>query len=276
MAIASNYFYFSLIRKYVTMFGYVFSDIHIERTDATGKITNLSKVPITYGPKDKMLARITEDPNIDRQVAIQLPMMSFEMGGFEYDGSRKVPDVNRRSTVNSANPNQKIYQYIPAPYNINFSLYVYVKNTEDGNKIVEQILPYFTPDWTLTANLIPEMNIKTDIPIVLNSIELDDVYDGEFVNRRSMIWTLRFTLKGYLYGPIKKSGIIKFVNTNIHIASSENITDSVGNNIASNMNVVPGLTANGQPTSNANLSIPVNEIKATDDYGYITTITEIK
>lgn len=267
-------FYFSLIRKYIICFGTLFNNIYITRTDKTGKVKDLIRVPITYGPRDKALARVVEDPNIDLPTSVYpLPMMSFEMTNFSYDTSRKMQTVNRVS-VNDTDTNKKKYQYMPVPYNIGFQLSVLVKNAEDGTKIVEQILPYFTPDWTVTANIIPEMNIKQDIPIVLERVDLEDVYDGQYANRRSMVWTLDFTLKGYLYGPVKTAKVIKYANTQFYIPPSDatSIRDVDSEDVR--IHIQPGLTANGQPTSNASLSIAVNEILATDDYGFVIDITE--
>ena len=269
-------YYFSIIRKYVTLFGSLFDDIHITRTNSTGKTTAVMHVPITYGPKDKMLARVTEDPNIDRPAAIQLPVMSFEMTSFDYDGSRKLPTTGKISVKNQTSASQLNYQYNPVPYNIGFVLYIYVKNAEDGSKIVEQILPYFTPDWTITAHLIPEMNVTMDIPIVLNRVSLDDVYDGDFKDRRSLVWTLNFTLKGYFYGPIKTSKIIKFANTEFFVPKGT-ITSGIGiTPVIADVLIQPGLTANGTPTSNSAQSVPVSTITATDNFGYVTIITENK
>jgi hypothetical protein len=269
-------FYFSLIRKYIILFGTLFNNIHISRTDVSGNITMIERVPITYGPKDKMLARVVQDPNIDRPTATYpLPMMAFEMTGFDYDGSRKLQTINRIAVVNPDNKAQNKYQYNPVPYNIGFRLSILVKNAEDGNKIVEQILPYFTPDWTTTVHLIPEMNVTMDIPVVLNRVELDDVYDGDFKTRRSLVWNLDFTLKGYIYGPVKTTNIIKFTNTEFFVATGSNIQDAVGNTTPiAYVQIQPGLMANGHPTSNASLSIPVANIVATDTFGYVTTITE--
>lgn len=224
-----------------------------------------------------MLVRVTQDPNIDRQAAIQLPFISFEISGIEYDGSRKLPSINRVAAANTALGNNKLsYQYVPVPYNIGFSLTVYVKNAEDGTKIIEQILPYFTPDWTVTANLIPEMNVKMDIPVILDRVSINDSYDGDFKNRRALTWNLDFTLKGYIYGPVKNSNIIKFANVEFFDSGSyNNIEDSVGIIDPSvYIQVQPGLTANGQPTSNSAISIPVADIAASDDFGFVTTITE--
>ena len=273
---SSTPFYFSLIRKYIILFGTLFNNVHISRTDVSGNVTLLERVPITYGPKDKMLARVVQDPNIDRPTATYpLPMMAFEMTGFDYDGSRKLQTINRIAVVNPDDKAQNKYQYNPVPYNIGFRLSILVKNADDGNKIVEQILPYFTPDWTTTVHLIPEMNVTMDIPVVLNNVQLDDVYDGDFKTRRSLVWNLDFTLKGYIYGPVKSTKIIKFANTEFFVATDNTIQSAVGNTTSiAWVQVQPGLTANGQSTSNASLSIPVANIIATDTFGYVTTTME--
>jgi len=266
-------FYFGTIRKYVTLFGTLFDDIMIERTDSAGDTTALIKVPITYGPKDKMLARTLADPNIDRQTATPtLPVMSFEMTNISYDSSRKLNTI-RRTVASDTDPNKMKYQYAPVSYNIGFRLYVYVKNAEDGTKIIEQILPYFTPDWTTTVQLIPEMDITLEIPVILDRISQEDSYDGQFKERRSLTWTLDFTLKGYVYGPIKKGAIIKFANT-IYYTPSGNLLTSIGNTDPTMYYTVqPGLTANGLPTANGSQSIDPNLITATSDFGYVENTT---
>lgn len=271
---SSTPFYFSAIRKYVILFGTLFNNIHISKADKNGNVTLIERVPIGYGPKDKMLARVVQDPNIDRPTATYpLPMMAFEMTGFDYDGSRKLQTINRIASVDPDDNSKNKYQYMPVPYNINFQLSILVKNAEDGNKIVEQILPYFTPDWTTTVHLIPEMSVTMDIPVILNRVNLEDVYEGDFKERRSMVWTLEFTMKAYLYGPVKKSKTIKFSNTEFFIVKGDMAANS-SNPVAAFVQIQPGLTANGQPTSNSSLSIPVANIVATDDFGYVTNITE--
>lgn len=268
-------FYHSLIRKYVILVGTLFNDIHITRTDSTGNTTALLKVPITYGPKDKMLARVLQDPNIDRPSAVApLPMISFEMGPINYDKDRKLNTIHRVS-VKSDDPSKFKYQYNFVPYNINFKVFIYAKNAEDGTKIIEQILPFFTPDWTTSVKLISELDEYKDIPVILNKVSYEDTYDEDFKERRAIIWTMDLLVKGYLYGPIKKSGIIKFVNVNFYTPSVPDgkLSDAVGNTaIAEKMTVQPGLTANGEPTSNLDLTIPYSQIEADDNYGYIIKI----
>lgn len=272
-------FYFSTIRKYVTLFGTLFDTIHVVRTNNLGKTTAYIKVPITYSPKEKMLARLTQDPDIDRQTATPtMPIMSFEMTTLSYDGTRKLNTVGR-SIVKSTNENILKYQYNPVPYNIGFRLYVYVKNAEDGTKIIEQVLPYFTPDWTTTVKLIPEMEITLEIPLILTDISQEDSYSGTFNERQAIIWTLDFVMKGYIYGPVKTGKIIKFANTVFYAPTGIEdgmLRTAVGNTSpVSYIQTQPGLTPEGAPTSNAALSIDPNLIEATDDYGFVIEKTDI-
>lgn len=270
--------YFSTMRKYVILFGTLFNDIHITRTNSAGQTTHLLKVPLAYAAKEKMLTRFENDPEIQRETAVILPRMSFVMEGVTYDGTRKLNTLGRSAVKDTTNPNRLKYQYNPVPYNFNFKLYVYVKNAEDGTKIMEQILPFFTPDWTSTIALIPEMNINMDIPIVLNNIAIEDSYDGNFKDRRALIWTVDFTLKGYIYGPIKKSNVVKFANTSFYIPDSSIVDLGSAVGISSpndRVTVAPGLDANGNPTSNAQLTIDRNLIEADDDFGFVTDISGI-
>jgi len=266
------------MRKYVILFGTLFNDIHITRTNSAGATTSLLKVPLSYAAKEKMLARLEGDPEIQRETAVLLPRMSFEMTGVSYDATRKLNTLGRVAGKDTSNLNKLKYQYNPVPYNLKFRLNVYVKNAEDGTKIVEQILPFFTPDWTSTIALIPELGINMDIPIILDNISIEDTYEGKFTERRALIWTLEFTLKGYIYGPIKKSSIIKFANTSFYIPDSNivDIASAVGVSSPNDrVTVAPGLDANGNPTSNAALTIDRNLIEADDDYGFVTNISGI-
>lgn len=270
-------FYFSTIRKYVIYMGTLFNDIHITRTNASGDTTHLLKVPLSYAPKEKMMTRFDSDPAIDRETALSLPRMSFEMISLNYDPARKLNSIGKIAAKDT-DANKLKYQYNPVPYNFNFHVYVYVKNAEDGTKIIEQVLPFFTPDWTSTLNLIPEMNVIMDIPVILDNISVEDSYDGNFTQRRALIWTLSFIMKGYLYGPIKKSKVVKFANTTFYIptGNTTNLRDAVGNTTPNDrVTVAPGLDSNGNPTSNASLSIDRNLIDADDDFGFVTNISGI-
>lgn len=269
-------FYFNLIRKYITIFGTLFNEIYITRKDATDAQIRFLKVPISYSAKDKMLTRLDADPEIGRQTALVSPRLSYEMVSMSYDGGRHFPSTIKNVVKDQTNTNKLIRQYTPVAYNFRFNLYVYCKNAEDSTKILEQILPFFTPAHVLTVELIEEMNEVKDIPIVLDSVNSEDNYADAVENRRSIIYTLSFTVKGYLYGPQVSTGIIKFANTNFYVANTERIRDSVGVTPASErVTIQPGLTANGQPTSNISLTIPLADIEEDDNYGYIITTTTL-
>ncbi len=267
----------------MVLFGTLFSNIVIIRTDPTANnAQQIIKVPIEYAPKEKMLTRVLADPDIDRPYSLLLPRMSFETRGYRYDGSRKLPTVNRIAKKIIGDNNKLQFQYMPVPWNIDFNLYVYVKNTEDGLKVVEQILPFFTPVWTSTLILVPEMDVTMDIPITIGSPSVEDQYSGDFKTRKILIWTIPFTLKGYLYGPITQIGIIKIANTSFYIANTTPIQDSVGHvEIGERIIITPGVDANGHPVNYdgprpANTtSIALPDITADSDFGYIETTESV-
>ncbi len=212
-------FYHQTIRKYVVLFGTLFNDLNIEKKNSSGNVVSRQKVPIAYGPKQKFLTRIRQDPNIDRQVAIQLPRMGFEMTSLTYDPIRKLNSVGkiigRPANTEGRNTLRKMFN--PVPYNMDFQLFVFVDNAEDGTQILEQILPFFTPEFNVTINAVSELGIKLDVPISFNSASLEDTFDGEFTARRTLIWTLDFFMKGFLYPDIKGGGkIVKSVQVDFH------------------------------------------------------------
>lgn len=273
-------FYHETIRKYIILFGTLFNDIYIQRNDNSGTNIQNIKIPISYAPRDKILSRLDTDPGLNRQVAVTLPRMSFDMSAMTYDPERKLNTIQKNIALvkrsdgleNEQEKSNLKSVYNPVPYTMNFSLYVYVKNAEDGTKILEQILPFFTPDWTATVNLLPEMEITQDIPTVLNSVSTEDIYEGDFITRRALIHTLEFTMKGYVFGPVSKSGVITLANTNFFID-----TDTIGssNTIVETIDTRAGLLANGSPTSNASLTIGRDEIDANDNFGYINSLTPV-
>jgi len=204
-------FYHETIRNIVIAFGTMFNDIQLVRKDNSGTITQTMKVPLAYGPREKFLVRLREDADLTKQVAITLPRIGFEIQNLAYDSARKMSRVQRFKKVKGANTKQLDTQYMPVPYNLEFELYVMAKQSDDALQIVEQILPYFQPDYALTINDMSDMGITRDIPIVLNSIGYEDSYDGEFTTRRALIYTLSFTTKFYLYGPVTSAKVIKTV-----------------------------------------------------------------
>ena len=202
------------IRKYVIFFGTLFADMYIQREDKTGTPIETMKVPLNYGPRDKFLARLEGNPTLTKPIAITLPRMAFEITNYQYDSSRKLTTIGKTSMQNPNKPNSKNYQYNPVPWDIEFSLYIMVKNAEDGTRIVEQILPFFAPDFTATLNINPDMGVKYDVPLVLNSMQCEDTYEGNFEQRRAIIWTLTFTMKAWFFGPTRTSKVIteSFIN----------------------------------------------------------------
>jgi len=258
-------YYFGLLRKYVALFGTLFNDIYLNRVDSISGMKSSIKVPISYGPRDKILARAIGDPDLNRMPSITLPRMSFEISSLSYATNRKLNTIGKRVVQDTSNTSLN-FQYNPVPYDISFTLSVITKNNEEGSNIVEQILPFFTPEWTTTVEIIPEMNYIVDIPVILERISCDDRYEGDFLNRRAVIWTLDFMMKTYIIGPIRKSKIIKFANSTLY--------DSLSNSALIGVDVRPGLLANGSPTSNSEQTVSIDLIDSDDDFGYIVTVTD--
>ena len=205
-------FYHETIRKVVIAFGTMFNNIQLVRRDNDGTVVQSMKVPLAYGPRQKFLARLAEDPDLTKQVAVTLPRIGFEINDLTYDPARKLNRVQKFKKTKTGNSKRLETQFMPVPYNIGFELYILSKNSDDALQIVEQILPFFQPDYTLTINDMADMGIKRDVPIILNSISYEDDYaDAGFAERRSIIYTLSFTAKFYLYGPVTSTSIIKTV-----------------------------------------------------------------
>ena len=209
----TNHFYNEAIRKTVVGFGTLFNNIEIERKDPQTKdVLEVQKVPLAYGPKDKFLSRIEQNPDPtpgQPYEYMRIPRMYFEMTGINYDSARKTSPIQKYRSVVNDNGNEVRVQYVPVPYNIDFELGILVKSQDDGLQIIEQILPYFQPNCNITLNFIPDMDEKRDVAIIMNNVDLEDSWDGEYNNRRSIIWTLTFTAKSYIYGPFNQAGIIR-------------------------------------------------------------------
>ena len=204
-------FYNEGIRKLTIAFGQIFNNIIIENTSSTGAVTKRIRVPLAYAPKEKFLVRLEQQESLtdDREVAITLPRLGFEITGLSYDSTRKLTRTQKTVRVRQSDSTVLNYQYTPVPYNVNFSLYSFTATAENGLQIVEQILPFFQPDYTVTIRVNPDMNIVRDVPIILNSVNYEDTYNGEFTRRRAVIYTLNFTAKTYIFGPMSKQGIIR-------------------------------------------------------------------
>ena len=220
-----TYFYHQTSRKMVVAFGSLFNNIEVRRTDSSDAVTEVIKIPLSYGPKDKMLVRISQDPSLNPNVALTVPRMGFELTSMTYDGARKLNTMGRNVKTGTTGLKK---QFNPVPYNWDFSLYVFVKNAEDGTQILEQILPFFTPDFTVTMTLISGMSIKMDVPLVLNSVASEDSYEGDFATRRSIIWTLSFVMKGFLYPSVTdNAAVITSSVVDTHIMSAATAADPI-------------------------------------------------
>jgi len=203
-------FYWSTIRKSIVAFGTMFNNITIDRKDDDSSVVQTIRVPLSYAPKQKFLARIQQAPNPDTQTRFEvvLPRMSFEMTGIVHDPSRKIAPTQQNRVTNTTT-DTLTRQYAPAPYNINVALFLYARNQNDALQVIEQILPYFNPDYNLKLKAVPELNISHDLPIILNNITYEDQYEGSLIDRRMIIWTLTFEMKLNFFGPSQKQSIIK-------------------------------------------------------------------
>jgi len=249
-----EHFYHKKIRNTVIAFGTIFNNVNIKRLDSSGNPVQNIKVPLSYSPKEKFLARLDAQQDLtgdDSSVAITLPRMSFEVTGYSYDGGRKL-NKNQKITkvTTNADTTKMNSQYTPVPYDVNFSLGVYVANSDDGLQIIEQILPYFQPDYTVTMIEDRTMDTKRDIPFVLNNVDFEDSYTGSLTTSRRIIYTLSFTAKIYLFGPISTTAVIKTVSADLY------------SDTGSNAPRVERVTVTPNPTS----------ADKDDDYTYTTTL----
>jgi len=303
-------FYHEHLRRYIVVFGTMFNNIVVSRKTSAGVVDKRIKVPISYSPRDKLLARIETDPNLRKPDAVSLPRMGFEVTSMTYAGERKLSTIQRYSVKSTSDPAKKNLVYAPVPYDINFQLSIMVKSAEDGTQILEQILPFFTPEWTNSVQLIDDLELKMDIPLVLVSVSSDDTYDGDFETRIDGFDTAigsannageRVTIQPGLIPTANLAGTISSANTIVTgVGTSFTTTMAVGNYvkaanqfkrvtaIANNLsmtvdsafstNLVSNTyqsTYNGTGTSNSSLTINKDYIVVTDDWDYIVTIEDV-
>jgi hypothetical protein len=210
----ANVFYNRMIRKMTVAFGDLFNNITLVRYNPDNTEQERFVVPIEYATKELYVMRIQGDPNLDKKVMMTLPRLSYEMNGLSYDATRKQITNIKYFSQNGATTSS---QYVPVPYDFDFSLYLYVRNIEDGNQIIEHILPFFAPDYTIKVNMIPEMGIVKEVPIILKDTKYDVTYEGDYTSdTRMVIWTLNFTVKGFVFGATSTANIIKTSITNIY------------------------------------------------------------
>ena len=206
-----QHFYHQHIRKAIIAFGTIFNQITVKRYNADNEVVQSLRVPLSYSPKNKFLARIAEVPTSNTQAAaVILPRMGFEITGLQYNPARKISILTKNMAIGEGdNPNKLRSQLTSTPYDMSIALSIVAKNQDEGLQIVEQILPYFNPDFCVTITDIPEMGIKRDLQIMLDSVNYEDNYEGDYSQRRTIIWTLGFTLGINLYGPVDQQNIIR-------------------------------------------------------------------
>lgn len=265
-----NSFYFGTIRKYVIAFGNLFNDIYVQRLDSNGNRIQTLAVPLAYGPKEKWLVRLVQDPNLDADVAITLPRMGFEITNLTYASQRKLSSTLRNSRLKTSDLDRVDTQFVPVPYDINILLSIFVRNADDGAQILEQIVPYFRPEFVTNVRLIPEMGIVSDTPVVLQDVSIEDTYEGDFDTRRALIYNMNFSMKAYFYGPVSNSGVIK--RTIIPIA----VDTAADAPFVEKLTVTPSQFANGapltSPSANSSLSVNTDQISANSDFGFTVDI----
>ena len=247
-----KYFYNESMRRMTIAFGQLFNKIQIKRKDATGTTIQSIAVPLAYAPKEKFLTRLDQQPDLNqREFAVTLPRMSFEISGISYDSSRKLTRIQKYKTVKTDKEGKVMnYNYTPVPYNISYTLNIFTATAESGLQIVEQILPFFQPDYTVTVIAVPELDIKRDVPIILNDVNYEDSYSGDYTSRRAVIYTLNFTAKTYLFGPANTQKVIKEVQSDLYTDTPEATREE-------------RIVITPNPTS----------ADADDDFGFTTTIT---
>jgi dUTPase len=211
-----DHFYHATMRKSVAVFGTLFNNLRVIRKASDGSVLNQIRVPLAYGPKQKFLARLDQETGFDAPMAIKLPRMAFEITGLDIDSTQKLQKRNKIVEEHASDVGKKKTIKHHTSYNINMSLYIMAKNQDDGLQVVEQILPYFSPEYNVTISPVSGFAHKQDVAVILNSVNIDDQYEGDFVERRVLIYQLDFTMKMKFYGPTGNQGIIREINIDFH------------------------------------------------------------
>ena len=253
-------FYNQAVRKTVVSFGTLFNNIELKKT-VDGQVIETEKVPLAYGPKQKFLYRLQGNPTDGRKVAITLPRIYFEMTGIDYDAARKTPATQKYKTVINDNGNEVRTQYVPVPYNISFEVGILCKSQDDGLQILEQILPFFQPSFSMSLKFIPDMDEVRDIAVVLNSVDFDDDWEDDFSTRRSITYTMQFTAKSYIYGPYTKADVIR----------KSRIIETIGDTNVNKRHVELSYTPKAKTDINQDGQVTAADdalVTADDDFGF--------
>ena len=253
-------FYNQAVRKTVISFGTLFNNIELKKT-VDGQVLETEKVPLAYGPKQKFLYRLQGNAADGRKVAITLPRIYFEMTGIDYDASRKTPATQKYKTVINDNGNEVRTQYVPVPYNISFEVGILCKSQDDGLQILEQILPFFQPSFSMSLKFIPDMDEVRDVAVVLNSVDFDDDWEDDFSTRRSITYTMQFTAKSYIYGPYTKADVIR----------KSRIIETIGDTNVNKRHVELSYTPKAKTDINQDGQVTAADdalVTADDDFGF--------
>ena len=253
-------FYNQAVRKTVIAFGTLFNNIELKKT-VDGQVLEVEKVPLAYGPKQKFLYRLQGNPTDGRKVAITLPRIYFEMTGIDYDAARKTPATQKYKTVVNDEGNEVRTQYVPVPYNISFEVGILAKSQDDGLQILEQILPFFQPSFSMSIKFIPDMDEVKDVAIVLNSVNFEDDWEDDFTTRRSITYTMSFTAKSYIYGPYTKADVIR----------KSRIIETIGDRNVGKRNVERTYTPKAKTDINQDGQVTAADdalVTADDDFGF--------
>ena len=274
--LGKSHFYHEAIKRAVSVFGTMFNEIDIMRDNGSGSATQNVRVPLSYGPKQKFIARVDQAgdimDNANSRVAMTLPRIAFDITGLTYDAERKLGKLKQYKLHDSTDNTVLRTQFAPVPYNINFGLYILSKNTEDALQIVEQILPFFTPDFTVTMTTVPGTAEKRDVPIILSDVSYTDEYEGDFQSRRVITWTLNFEMKTYLYGSIASQEIIRDVRARTYISPDGQVDTTAGRQ--SEVKMVPNPTNTAADTSPLNITETINFFDG-NDFDYNTDKSNI-
>jgi hypothetical protein len=272
-----EYFYHEILRKTIISFGTLFNGLQIKHKDSDDNTTSVIKVPLAYGPTQKFLARLEQSPDLNKSIQITLPRMSFEFIGMSYDPSRKVTTTQTFLSPATSDKAEEKKTYMPVPYNMNFELSIMCKLNDDALQLVEQIVPYFQPSYALSVDLVSTIGEKRDIPVILENITMVDDYEGDYSTRRVLLYTLRFSAKTYLFGPVSSttSDIIKKVAIGYIAAESSGTKSRTGGRDVT-YSVTPRATKNYDGVIATNLAndISLADVTISVDDGTALTVNK--
>ena len=269
-----EYFYNEILRRTIIGFGTLFNNLTIKATNASDNVVSVTKVPLAYGPTQKFLARLEQSPDLNKSTAMTLPRMSFEFTGLTYDPSRKVT-TTQTFVVKDPNTGEETKKgFMPVPYNMQFELAIMCKLNDDALQIVEQILPYFQPAYNLSVELVEGIKEKRDVPVVLENITMEDDYTGDFKERRVLLYTLRFTAKTYMYGPVSSAtrDIIKVAKVSYISGDSKSTTRDI--TYTATPRAIKDYTGEVATTTSEDITI-TNKVFSVDDASVLTAKTYV-